>query len=178
MSFAVSARYQPAILVEDERIRVIYDRPARFRNQPLFEFSPARDTVKRTRRAFEIAGVTRRVTVAPGRASLFEFDTEITGCEAGASGFVDQVKILGLDLDSLIRDSFFETRPGLLPIPEYLRWAIFKDILFVVFDPDDAIGQNRKTDTGNTDNSAGICSRLEGWNRRKRHDFLDFNGVE
>jgi hypothetical protein len=88
------------------------------------------------------------------------------------------VKKFGLDLNGLVCNPFFESRHGLLTIPEDLRWAVFEGILRAKFNPDDTIRQNGETYMGRTDDGFPVSNGLEGRDRWERHDFLGFNGMD
>jgi len=72
----------PAVLIEDQRARVVDHGIAVARQQPRLQVRPAVDLVERARRPLEIARGPTAVAVAPGRAARLERDAERDGREA------------------------------------------------------------------------------------------------
>ena len=56
------------------------------------------------------------------------------------SDLIEQVQIICFDLYHFICGRTLEGRYRLVPIPEHLRGAVFKEILSAEFDSDDTIG--------------------------------------
>src|SRR6266508_4024072 len=79
------------------------------------------------------------------------------------------MQVIRFNLYDFLGDSLLEFRHRLITIPEDLRWAVFENIIFVIFDSDHAIRQHREADIGPSDNSILVGDGLESGNRWKRH---------
>jgi hypothetical protein len=88
------------------------------------------------------------------------------------------VKIICFDLDCFVCHSFLKGWHRLISVPEHLGRAVFETILVAEFDSEDAIGQNRKPDIGDTDDGARIGNGLERGDRWERHGFLGLNEMD
>ena len=153
--------HQPALVVKDQRARVVDHGPTAARHQAGFQRHKPVGFVQGPRCALEIARLPDVFAKVPGVISRFDINRQRHGRKAACRGGIAQQQMLGFDREQARTLREFKGWSRLAAKPERLAGPILKLVARAVFHADQARRKQRKTHMRRVDHRLRIRQRLD-----------------
>ena len=145
--FGVGALGDPALIIENQGVRIIHQGPALARHQARVEAHRAVDAVQGAGRAHQV-GAAAPGAVTPDYPAGQYLDGKRPGAEAGGGDEISQPQVLGADFDPLRAALHRKSRHRLFAVPKSLAGMVLKFAGRAVFQAEQARSEHGKAHVG------------------------------